>query len=713
MVLLVTPMHKGGIYLHINGFLRQSYPGSVKCECMAHAFCDYSPIWPEYPMVHSNGVTTPYHSPYHALFANAEQSPYDKDPMPSSPYNSSFNEIYPPNMNWLRVNEEIHPSLTNTSRYMPNETSKSQENQVYAKPFNIYDYSTSIRDNTAQVSNVYTGVIKHSRVDFITEEPYKKRTKKASNTPAIETTLIYKESPQQKTTKETSDTSDASDPIIKNLTGCKDTEKHVDSSDINDLTTSDQSQHQERTSYESSSSLETYMIERPTTDPSTLPYTQTSSMAPMLPNINTFTAPYDQYGYHGMTCFPLMYPAALPPYLQYYHVFPNADPYFLLRERYKDIEPSIFPTFIQPKPFTSTMPYRPFTEALPPPPPYPNPAAMFRAANLIPFVTSSSSPSKPVTAASISSKEPPAKGPNSGVSGYRHYNIQPKQSSQAQWLKADNTFNYTITAAPSEVMTYLPQTSREESDDEDDDTTDDCDSEDDNEEPCFLLSELVSKPHKSVEDPPSRKPHVCDICGKTYARAFTLKTHKRVHTGERPYTCKVCHKKFAQGGGLDSHMRFRLYLDMCQSQESINTKCSCIECVHSCPEACKYSEYETKLSTAHLSAKTLVSEANDFCKTDKKNTNFCLEIKNKSHEEKIRYFRENVLSIEVYLKDIYYDEIEQVASFKEFALISSIGGNLGLFLGMSILTIAEFVDFTARSLWSKFSCSKTNPVSNS
>lgn len=296
-------------------------------------------------------------------------------------------------------------------------------------------------------------------------------------------------------------------------------------------------QPHEKPCFESLSSLETHMIEHPSTE-----------SASVLPSISSFTTPFDQYGYRGMTCFPLMYPAALPPYLQYYPMFP--DPYCLLRERYKDVEPYMFPTFIQPKPFSSSFPYRPIPET---PPPsslaYPNPAAMFQAANLVPPFTSRPS------LAETSTRVPSSKADDSR--GYNNHKIQPRPLSQANWLKAENGYNYTVAAAPSDVMTYLPQsvshpndidtvsstTTSTSSDDDDDD--------DEDEKPRISISSLVGK-KKSL---PSRKPHVCDICGKTYARAFTLKTHKRVHTGERPYSCKICFKTFTQGSGLDSHMR--------------------------------------------------------------------------------------------------------------------------------------------------------------
>lgn len=52
----------------------------------------------------------------------------------------------------------------------------------------------------------------------------------------------------------------------------------------------------------------------------------------------------------------------------------------------------------------------------------------------------------------------------------------------------------------------------------------------------------------------TERPYGCQICGKRFRRAETLRRHNRVHTGEKPHACEVCGKMFREPFHLTKHL---------------------------------------------------------------------------------------------------------------------------------------------------------------
>ncbi|XP_074521585.1 uncharacterized protein LOC141787195 [Halichoeres trimaculatus] len=72
---------------------------------------------------------------------------------------------------------------------------------------------------------------------------------------------------------------------------------------------------------------------------------------------------------------------------------------------------------------------------------------------------------------------------------------------------------------------------------------------------CFQQPIAGSKRAKLQLYPPGCSPFRCIECDREFNRMENLKTHLRIHTGERPYTCSVCSKCFRHSGALTRHFR--------------------------------------------------------------------------------------------------------------------------------------------------------------
>ena len=59
------------------------------------------------------------------------------------------------------------------------------------------------------------------------------------------------------------------------------------------------------------------------------------------------------------------------------------------------------------------------------------------------------------------------------------------------------------------------------------------------------------------------------------------------------------------------------------------------------------------------------------------------------------------MKVDIFYKEISYEEIKQNIAFEFLSLLGEIGGFLGLLLGASVLTVCELMDYISLSFLNK------------
>ncbi|CAH1793040.1 unnamed protein product, partial [Owenia fusiformis] len=151
-----------------------------------------------------------------------------------------------------------------------------------------------------------------------------------------------------------------------------------------------------------------------------------------------------------------------------------------------------------------------------------------------------------------------------------------------------------------------------------------------------------------------------------------------------------------------------------------------------CLEKCSYQTYDMTLSQSEWPMKGI--EIEFYCRTIMAMDNYlnssiykkfhaifieyCHYLKDRDLLQKIHRdaLRENFIRLNVYFKDLETKITNQVEDFSISSMISEIGGSLGFFVGMSIITIAEIILLCwniTRLLGKKFVISPTEQKSGS
>lgn len=114
------------------------------------------------------------------------------------------------------------------------------------------------------------------------------------------------------------------------------------------------------------------------------------------------------------------------------------------------------------------------------------------------------------------------------------------------------------------------------------------------------------------------------------------------------------------------------------------------ECYRLCPFACETSRYELTITYSEFPSKSFYQELIKEKKLDK----YLNETRNFTYE----MVKQSLISLFIYFDRLDFTEIREHENYKISNLISNIGGTLGLFAGISFLSLIELIDLTINCL---------------
>lgn len=116
------------------------------------------------------------------------------------------------------------------------------------------------------------------------------------------------------------------------------------------------------------------------------------------------------------------------------------------------------------------------------------------------------------------------------------------------------------------------------------------------------------------------------------------------------------------------------------------------ECVKLCPHECSSRKYDVSVSYADFPSRTVM----DILMREIDYFKWAFQLKKTANSsasfDSLELARTSLVSLSIYYDDIRYTSITESPSITFVDLIASIGGTLGLFIGISLLSFVEVIE---------------------
>ncbi|KXJ08750.1 Acid-sensing ion channel 4 [Exaiptasia diaphana] len=179
-----------------------------------------------------------------------------------------------------------------------------------------------------------------------------------------------------------------------------------------------------------------------------------------------------------------------------------------------------------------------------------------------------------------------------------------------------------------------------------------------------------------------------------------IRKKKKIHLAE-PYPAR-CGTKKLKSSNVYSETRCLME----QYANEIETKCGCRligspvisnfnSADNACPTNCTNVIYDVQSSSIVYPSKSALDEftqnGTDLC-TGKYDFENEFKFKSNNNESYLEWFRGRYARVTIFFATTDVEIIQEMPAFDDLDLAGNVGGNMGLYLGCSILTLVEFVD---------------------
>ncbi|XP_070542010.1 amiloride-sensitive sodium channel subunit alpha-like isoform X2 [Ptychodera flava] len=177
------------------------------------------------------------------------------------------------------------------------------------------------------------------------------------------------------------------------------------------------------------------------------------------------------------------------------------------------------------------------------------------------------------------------------------------------------------------------------------------------------------------------------VFGGSYSVEACMKDCLLTYIAEK---CNCTDGRYPKPDGLDK-------IRHCQYENSENRRCKSqadklyqankLTC--DCPPKCSTVTYTKETSSSLWPSSNSEAYISEFLKGRSSKLQTLIEEEERTGQDLLR---QNVGKLQIYFRDLTHQDVSQSQSYTRMDLVSDIGGNLGLWIGLSVLTIMEFVE---------------------